>query len=342
LQLPLHLPLYHYLMRAAAVACHDESLVETSLEISSWMVTSLDVPVMDSHLFAPALRKLVRNQSFPQVVDLLIGMRYLHDVRYLQVGLTSELLLLLGDIAQRHHIINLAEKETSSGRRRKQESKAMEKKIVEGEICRLISLLEPSITFYLQRHTDLLEESLRHDMNALIDGMDAPQVAEVLKLFEASMEADTDTDSDCSDNDDEEEGVDEVFESPDGELVKLDLMTDLPASGKARQLLLELMKISDDMPARTLRRPIDPDDSDESVCPSRSFLYMRERGDPSNAFPDVTSQFVKLNAGGPIMFSSEYENLLLQSEFEDLDLFDSFAGDTDSDSDSDDDGSDDF
>ena len=96
-----------------------------------------------------------------------------------------------------------------------------------------------------------------------------------------------------------------------------------------------------------LDAPSQAADSDESVGHGRDYLYMREQGDPSHDFPDVTAQLIKLNNGRPVLFSPAYEAILVQSEFDELeqDLLDSFmmdSSDSDSDLDDDDDEGDDF
>jgi hypothetical protein len=122
------------------------------------------------------------------------------------------------------------------------------------------------------------------------------------------------------------------------------MSTDVTADGNARRRLSELLKMKIFEPTPTIH--VNSDDgahSDESIDGSRDFMYMREPGDPSHDFPDVTEQVIKLNHGRLILFSDLYENILLQSEFDELeqDFLESFMMDSsDSGSDSDDDDND--
>jgi hypothetical protein len=340
LQLPLHIPLYNQLAHATAAVTQHDALVEQTLEISSWMISGLNVAEVDANLFAPALVALLKALRFSQVVDLLVGMRYLHDIRYLSVELTSELLVCLRDIAQAHQ---LEETTTTTTVAWSEDVASMpitnamtpDTVVLKRNISQLISLLEPSVNAFLQQQSDALKESLRLDIRDMLSGLEAPQVDDIIASFEKSIENDMDTVSDGSQGDsDLSEGIDQV----DANVGTLSESLDCPG----RRPLSELLNQRIFAPAVDVSVSSHDIDSDVSVGESSSgdYLYMREPHGSIHDFPDVTAQFVRLNSGRPVLLSALYESILVQNDFDEMeqDLLNSFIMD---DSDEDDDDSDD-
>jgi hypothetical protein len=327
LQLPLHFQLYKQLIQAATVSTQDDALVENCLEIGTWIVTNLDVPV-DSHLFAPVLCTLLHKRQYQQVVDLLVAMRYLFDIRYLHICLTSDLLLQLRDIARDQWEAQETVDATDN-----------EYILMEQMMCQLLSLLEPSIKVFLQNHSVKMKKSIRDDMDELLEDMNSSEVEDFMRLLGTSVADDVDLMGEDDGEMDQEED-DFGSEEPNNDAAVVDLaMESLFAEGhqgdKYKQWLSRLRKLDTAATSSSLAGPnsCQDSDTDTSVSSDRDFLYMRNLSDRNYEFPDVTSQFVELNKGRPVFFSPIYENILLQSEFDEFDLFESFSSDSDSESD---------
>lgn len=310
LQLPLHLPLYERLLQATALVSRPHELVESTLEVSSWVVTSLHGSTVPAHWFLPALRALLSQHAFAHASDLLVGLRYLHGIRYLPVPVTSELLRLLRDLVPRDN----------------DESQALEP-----QVAHIVALLEPSVHYALQQTSEILQETVRSDLRDLLQDMEPTQVEDTIASLESSMQRDME-EMDLA------EGV-----PADGDAPTLERSHGgTPIAGMeagSRRKLTELLqtKLFDSDDGFDL-------DSDGSVGETRDFLYVREMNDANHDYPDVTTQFVTLNRNRPIWFSPLYEQILVQSEFDGLDedLLSSFmSGDSDSDLDDDDDSGDD-